>query len=562
MNAKPEKKIQSSFIRSDAPPHTAIEKNPFALLEVSTRDDRRKIIEMADDKGFSMDEKECSKARADLTNPRNRLTAEIAWLPGVSPKRAKEFLETLRNDPDAFLKQNSIEPLALSNLMASAFELIDEDIDTSEWVSWIMAISETYDQINPDVVLRHINEDRIVSGFPEITSADQIEKELASRRSYYNEAIKAALDRLPARKILDVVTNVVNTATSTGETHAPHLIDDLIDKYETETRGQLQAGADKIDKLIEGATQAAHSGEAAILPVINAIEKSVREWDAIAQPIQLSFKSRGLDHDLSVALGLKIRSLAVDITNDHGMLEATTKITGLLKDVFAELPEFSAMLDDDTKALEDLFRQRDEQEENNESWAKEITYEADVGAVFKERLSISPAGISWGNKSYPLNKITRVRWGGVRHSVNGIPTGTTFTIAFGDNETEARVELRRKEVYAAFLDCLWKSVCVRLMVTTLQSLKEGQKLRFGNVVVDDNGVELTKHKFFSSERVYCTWDKVKIWNADGHFVIGNKDDTKCYGQISYIDVPNTHVLEACISGAFKKGHGRLSGLLN
>lgn len=562
MNSKPEKKIQNSSIRKDAPRYTAIEKSPFALLEVSTRDDRRKIMEMAEDKSLSMDEAECSKARADLTNPRNRLTAEISWLPGVSPKRAKEFFGTLRDDPDAFLKQNSIEPLALCNLMASAFELIDENLDSSEWISWILAISETYDQINPDIVLRHINEDRVVSGFPEITSTEQIEKELTSRRGYYNESIKTALDRLPARKILDVVTCVVDTATSSGEEHSPHLIDDLIDKYEIETRGQLQAGAEKIEKLIEGAHQAAHSGESSLLPVISAIEKSVREWDAIAQPIQLSFKSRGLDHDLSVGLGLKIRNLAVDITNDHGMLEATKRITTLLKEVFAELPEFSARLDDDAEALENLFRQRDEQEENDENWVKEISYEADVGAVFKERLSISPNGISWGNRSYPLNKITRVRWGGVRHSINGIPTGTTYTIAFGDNETEARVELRRKEVYANFLDRLWKAVCVRLMVSTLQSLKEGQRLRFGDAVIDDNGVELTKHKFFGSDRVYCTWDKVQTWSSGGYFVIGSKDDKKCYSQVSYIDVPNAHVLEACVSGAFKKWRGRLSGLLN
>lgn len=562
MNSKSEEKIESYSIRKDPLYYTTIEKNPFALLEVSTRDDRRKIMEMAEDKSLSMDEAECSKARTDLTNPRNRLTTEISWLPGVSPKRAQEFLKTLRDDSDAFLKQNSIEPLALCNLMASAFELIDEDIDSSEWISWILAISEAYDQINPDIVLRHINEDRVVSGFPEITSTEQIDKEIASRRGYYNDSIKTALDRLPARKILDIVTSVVNTATSSGESHAPHLIDDLIDKYEIVTRGQLQEGADKIEKLIEGAHQAAYSGEDSLLPIINVIEKSVREWDAIAQPIQLSFKSRGLDHDLSLGLGLKIRNLAVDMTNNHGMLEATKRITGLLKEVFAELPEFSARLDEDAESLEDLFRQRDEQEENDEIWTKEISYEADVGTIFKDRLSISPNGIIWGSRNYPLKKITRVRWGGVSHSINGIPTGTTYTIAFGDNETEAIVELRRKEVYTNFLDRLWKAVCVRLMVSTLQSLKEGQKLRFGDAFIDDNGVELTKHKFWGSERVYCTWDRVKTWNSGGCFVIGNKDDGKCYSQISYIDVPNAHVIEACISGAFKNWRGRLSGLLD
>lgn len=562
MNSNPEKKIQNSFIKEDVPLYTAIERNPFALLEVSTRDDRRKIMEMAEDKSLSIDEAECSKARADLTNPRNRLTAEISWLPGISPNSAKEFLLVLRDDPVSLFKINSIRPIALCNLMASAFELIDEKFDKSEWISWILAISEAYDQIDTEIVLRHINEDRVISGFPEITSTEQIEKELTARRGYYSESIKTALDRLPTRMILDIVTCVVDTATCSGEKHSPQLIDDLVDKYEIETRGQLQAGAERIENLIEAAHQAAHNGESSLLPLITAIEKSVREWDAIAQPIQLSFKSRGLDHDLSVGLGLNIRNLAVDITNNHGMLEATKRITNLLKEVFAELPEFSARLDHDTEALENLFRQRDEQEEEDENWAKEIFYEADVGAVFKERLSISQSGISWGNRSYPLNQVTRVRWGGVSHSINGIPTGTTYTIAFGDNETEERVELRRKEIYANFLDRLWKAVCVRLMVGILQSLREGQRLQFGDAVIDDKGVELTMHKFFRSERVYCTWDSVKTWSSGGYYFIGSKHAKNCYSQMSYIDIPNVHVLEACISRSFENWRGRLSGLLS
>ena len=45
-------------------------------------------------------------------------------------------------------------------------------------------------------------------------------------------------------------------------------------------------------------------------------------------------------------------------------------------------------------------------------------------------------------QSFALDSITQVRWGGVRHSVNGVPTGTT-TIAFGDRRSEAVVELKK-----------------------------------------------------------------------------------------------------------------------
>ncbi len=541
---------------------TSIEKNPFAVIDATTRDDKKRILELAEEKSFISDPDLCSKARADLTNPRNRLSAEISWLPCVSPKRTKDLLKILRDNPDALLSRLEIEPLARANLMASAMEIIGENLDTAKWSRWILSFSLAYEQIDAKKTLRHINEDRAVSGFPEISDLSLVVKELADRRHVYNESIKHALNKLPTDHLLDVVTTVVDLATKSGEQHAAHLIDDIVDKYHIETEGYLQAGAEKIEKLIEGARKAAAHGEKEIMPVIEVIEKSVRDWDKIAQPIQLSFKSRGIDHDLSVELGCKIRSLGIDIANDHGMLETTTRITNLLKEVFAELPELVEKLDDDTRALENLFRQRDEQEENDENWKREITYEADVGAIFKQKLSISPEGISWANRKYPLNQITRVRWGGVSRSVNGIPTGTTYTIAFGDHQTEASVEIRRKEVYVKFLECLWRAVCVRLMFSTLQSLRAGQKLSFGDALIDDRGVELTKHKFWGSERVYCTWDNVQTWSSGGNFVIGSKDDKKCYSQISYINIPNTHVLESCISGAFKQWRGRISCLLD
>src|SRR3546814_5902743 len=71
-----------------------------------------------------------------------------------------------------------------------------------------------------------------------------------------------------------------------------------------------------------------------------------------------------------------------------------------------------------------------------DEWAHEITYRAEIGVMFKDTLSISPDGISWKGQSFSLDSITRVRWGGVRHSVNGVPTGTTYTIAFGDKRSE------------------------------------------------------------------------------------------------------------------------------
>lgn len=70
---------------------TQIYQNPFFVLGASTRDDRRRILELADQRSLEIDDDVCQKARSQLTSPRQRLTAEIAWLPGISPRKAAEL---------------------------------------------------------------------------------------------------------------------------------------------------------------------------------------------------------------------------------------------------------------------------------------------------------------------------------------------------------------------------------------------------------------------------------------------------------------------------------------
>src|SRR3546814_4435109 len=74
---------------------TALHQTPFAILGVTTRDDRRRIVELAEEKSLELDHDVCQKARSDLTNPRTRLSAEIAWLPGVRSEEHTSELQSL-----------------------------------------------------------------------------------------------------------------------------------------------------------------------------------------------------------------------------------------------------------------------------------------------------------------------------------------------------------------------------------------------------------------------------------------------------------------------------------
>ncbi len=78
---------------------TPLHSSPFYVLGASVRDGRKRIVELADERSLVADADLCAKARGDLTNPRNRLAAEIAWLPGLSPNAAKVLIETFPITP-------------------------------------------------------------------------------------------------------------------------------------------------------------------------------------------------------------------------------------------------------------------------------------------------------------------------------------------------------------------------------------------------------------------------------------------------------------------------------
>lgn len=542
---------------------TALHQSAFAVLGVTARDNRKNIVELAEEKSLELDHDVCQKARSDLTNPRTRLSAEIAWLPGVSPRKATQLLDNLLTDPMAVRDEPGLPTLAHLNLLAAAFEAVNGKHDADDLAEFIMETAYLAEELTPEEVLRDINEDRAVSGFPEVRALDQIEAELTERKRYYRGAIKDALDRLPPMTLIQVITETVDGVTSGGEDHAPGLIDDLVDSYEVETHGILQKEAENVHKLIKAAREHADSGEAAVKPYVDKLEAVARNWDKIAQPIQLSSKARGIDHEASRDLAYEIRSLAIDLFNKHDMLAQSQRLTGLIQELFAEVPEIVDRIEEDADALADIFLQRKQAAARQDEWAREITYRAEIGVMFKDILSISPQGVSWKGQNFPLDSITRVRWGGISHSVNGVPTGTTYTIAFGNRNSEAVVELKKQDIYTTFIDKLWRAVCVRLLTEMLEALKDKRDLHFGDALLHDDGITLVKRKFLgSNEKVRCSWGQVHVWSADGSFCIGAKDDKKVNAGISYIHGANTHILEQAIRMAFKKpGLRRLSELL-
>ena len=93
---------------------------------------------------------------------------EIAWLPGVSPRKAVQLVENLLNEPMAIREESGLPTLAHLNLLAAAFGAVDSKHDVNDLVEFIVDTAYISEMLTPEEVQRDINEDRVTSRFPRL----------------------------------------------------------------------------------------------------------------------------------------------------------------------------------------------------------------------------------------------------------------------------------------------------------------------------------------------------------------------------------------------------------
>lgn len=334
--------------------------NPFNVLGATLRDDRRRIMELAEEKSLLLDEKMIATASGTLTNPRKRLSAEVAWFLGVEPKRIEYIINQLNNKPNSLLEEENLPALAKANLLASGLKYSKDKIEEDDVPEWIVKIAEVFDEIESETVLQLVNEERETSSFPIIKEHNVLETEINNRRQYFGSVIKEALNQLPTEDLVRITTEIVESATDTGHNHAPLLIDDLVDMYEVEVQNFLNEEEQNVDDLLEQIAESSDEGESDenLSEMVDKLIFTVKNWDRIAQPIQVSTKSRGLRHGASQQIAHKVRNLVIHLLNKHQKLDLSRKITAMLQEVFAEVVEVADKIERDNLDL-DMLAQRE-----------------------------------------------------------------------------------------------------------------------------------------------------------------------------------------------------------
>lgn len=342
-------------------PVLRLEESAFAQLAVSTRDSAERIRERARAHRDAPERARYEQLAADLLDHRSRLAAELAWLPGVSPEKVDALLDRARHEPESLRAVPDLPVLARLNLLAVALESADARSDTTALAGAITDMGNLVSRLSAAEILKHINGDRAASGFTPMLVVGELEEGLALRRRHYIETIGRTLDRLPSDTLVDVMNTTLEAATEHGHKAAPAIVAGLVDRYETAASTVLQAEAANIDELVARLRSSAAAGDGEVEIILQAIEELIARWSRIARPVQRHAETRRITHQTSRRLAYTLRRLAIELFNEHGLLDPALRITRLLQDRFDAVPDVAERATRDARALAQLATGPDRQ---------------------------------------------------------------------------------------------------------------------------------------------------------------------------------------------------------
>ena len=345
--------------------------NPFHVLGAKMTDDRRRIVALAKERSFGEDQAAVREAQRILLTPKRRLAAEIAWLgphnialriaalAGPNSVAGTDFVEVWLPKLPALNGANLLAHMLVHSvaLDASARQPVASE---EFWAERIAMLAGAHQAVRADEVTALVNEHRLAAGVP-IASEQDVIKELRARANSFRDPIEHCLDNLSMTAMVEVVTAIVDVATHSGSRHAPVLIDSLIDSYyERRMSRKMDEHEKRITDLVSRVREDVASGAGGRIVKLPArleeIKRSLRTWDVLAQPVQVSLASRGMSHLSGDEIMRDTRNLAIELVNKYGaaFLSHALSLTKTLRQVFAEMEPITALLDGDIATLDEI----------------------------------------------------------------------------------------------------------------------------------------------------------------------------------------------------------------
>ncbi len=529
-----------------------IKENPFYILGATTRDSRQKIQELVDEKSLSLDMSVCTEARAVLTNPRRRLSAELAWFPGVSIRQTKTIIKELEDKELSAETLDHLSSLAGVNVVLSYLDS-GVKLTTKNLENAIFTLARSYESIKPETVMNIINEDRTISGFPEVTDLSVIQEELTELKNNAIHVLQQAISSLSLETANKIMLHLMERAQKEKSTYS--LLDDVIDQVYVmivqKDKDSIESKVIEAIKKLEDAMDKKATSKTTLNKLADELLEELETFDNIMQPIQLSTQRRGLEHDITREIAHKVEDLTVTImkkTRDFALAEKIMKRT---KELFVEVGSVNESLSMGLDAINKI-------QQDDKAFEESIKYKYTKNSFWggSTTLSLDSKHIVYGDTKYNTDDITHIRYGTTKRYQNGVYMGTDTFVGFGTDETDTRITMLSEDEFFKFIDCLMKAVGIRIIQAMVDQLARGKSL-YGFIY--DDKVKLAKDNAFApTEFKTFKWSDVMAGMQSGFLIIMAKSDTKYKVTLGLQDVENAPVLGLMLDRFLKLGEKKIT----
>ncbi|MCH3914122.1 MAG: hypothetical protein LKE29_02325 [Acidaminococcaceae bacterium] len=338
--------------------------NPFHILSVSMDSTSSEIIDKAEEAVLLQDEQLCREAKTTLLNPNKRIEAEVCWLPGLGQTGIKTILENIANNPNELLKDETLlrssNPCARANVLLSGLTQ-GEKVDKNTIKTWISAIATSFDNISSKGLTESINIARQTAGISIISNEILVEDALMNSKHFFVQTIKNKMNEMQTTDMVAMLTELVDIDTNRGRKQGTEIVEELVEAYELEAQVFFNKANKQIKSLADTILDDAGRNvpDTVLKEKVDKLINIVKQWDKIAQPIQVSNLSKGTEHAESKQVAFIVRELAITLYNKYGKLQATKAIIQMMKDVFAEVITVAEKSNEDSEILNEISQRRE-----------------------------------------------------------------------------------------------------------------------------------------------------------------------------------------------------------
>lgn len=315
--------------------------NPFAVLELDLAVDASAIDEAYDRLSFEpgRDEAALTAARAALMSPRERLAAEIRWLPATPKPTMLAICAALRAGERATLAtvHGKLNGAGRFNIASALFESNPSDGQAA------LALFMDAGGVDPEALLEILDEARFSAREREIDRA-LFEECLADRaREAGARAAPAFADTAAGRLSL---TRALQNAPQPRTRFDTAFREALLVGYGADIAQGLDRTRASIDEAIRDLREDPGKGFAA-----TTLLTSLDLWSGLRRPMQVHEAARGLDDPASGELFAAVRSLSIDLSNQHDQFELSLRLARALLACFAAVPIHRSALERELPTL-------------------------------------------------------------------------------------------------------------------------------------------------------------------------------------------------------------------